>query len=200
MNIVRNLLKSAILFFIVLFAAESANAQFTFFGKNRVQYSSFDWRFIQSDHFDIYYYDSKNFYLAEFSANALEAAYWQLSQDFRHQIHDRIKVIIYDSHTDFSQTNVVPLPVDAQGIGGVTDKFKNRITIPFQGNYGDYRRVLHHELLHAMVNDMYYGGNIQTLVSGSNQLFFPFGSKKASLNTLPLAGIRIPICLSGMLL
>jgi Tol biopolymer transport system component len=173
MNVTGNLFKAVILIFALLFAVDNAYAQFTFFGKNRVQYSTFDWRIIQSDHFDIYYYDSKNYYLAEFSANALEAAYWQLSQDFRHQIHDRIKVIIYDSHTDFSQTNVVPLPVDAQGIGGVTDKFKNRITIPFQGDYGDYRRVLHHELLHAMINDMYYGGNIQTLVSGSNQLFFP---------------------------
>ncbi|MBP3192350.1 peptidase MA family metallohydrolase [Natronogracilivirga saccharolytica] len=149
------------------------HAQYFGFGKNRVQYSQFDWRFIQSDHFDVYYYDSKNYYLAEFTAKSLEAAYAQLSSDFRHQLNDRIAVIIYDSHTDFSQTNVVPLPVDAQGIGGVTDKIKNRITIPFMGHYGDYRQVLHHELVHAMFNDKFYGGTIQSIIQNNIQLRIP---------------------------
>lgn len=149
------------------------HAQYFAFGKNRVQYTQFDWRFIQSDHFDVYYYDAKNYYLAEFTAKSLEAAYTQLSHDFRHELNDRISVIIYDSHTDFSQTNVVPLPVDAQGIGGVTDKYKNRITIPFMGNYGDYRQILHHELVHAMFNDMFYGGSIQAIIQNNIQLVFP---------------------------
>ncbi|MEX2397254.1 MAG: BamA/TamA family outer membrane protein [Balneolales bacterium] len=150
-----------------------SNAQSTVFGKNRVQYDLFDWRYIQSDHFDVYYYDSRNYYLAEFSANSLEAAYTQLSQDLDHDINDRISVIVYDSHTDFTQTNVVPLPVDAQGIGGVTDKYKNRITIPFLGDYADYRQVLHHELLHAVFNDMFYGGSVQSIMQNNIQLAFP---------------------------
>ncbi|MGM0738360.1 MAG: hypothetical protein ACQETM_04240, partial [Bacteroidota bacterium] len=136
-----------------LFAVPETHAQYFGFGKNRVQYSQFEWRFIESEHFNVYYYESKNYYLAEFTAKSLESAYAQLRRDFRHQLNDRIDVIIYDSHTDFSQTNVVPLPVDAQGIGGVTDKFKNRITIPFMGHFGDFRQVLHHELVHAIFND-----------------------------------------------
>src|SRR5690606_8510064 len=105
-----------IAFFLVSLVSENAEAQFSF-GKNRVQYTSFDCRYIQSDHFDVYYYDSKNYYLAEFSAYSLEAAYAQLQTDFRHEITDRIQVIIYASHSEFSETNVVPLPLDAQGIG-----------------------------------------------------------------------------------
>jgi hypothetical protein len=150
-----------------------SHAQYFGFGKNRVQYTEFDWRFIQSEHFDVYYYDSKNYYLAEFTAKSLEAAYAQLRRDFRHQLNDRISVIIYDSHIDFSQTNVVPLPVSAQGIGGVTDKFKNRITIPFMGHYGDYRQVLHHELVHAIFNDKFYGGSIQAIIQNNIQLVIP---------------------------
>lgn len=151
----------------------TSDAQFFAFGKNRVQYEMFEWRYIQSDHFDVYYYDAKNYYLAEFSAFSLEAAYKQLQNDFQHQIADRIQVIIYASHGDFSQTNVVPLPDDMQGIGGVTDKFKNRITVPFQGNYSDFRRVLHHELVHAVFNDLFYGGSLQSIISNNIQLVFP---------------------------
>jgi Tol biopolymer transport system component len=153
--------------------AEQLFAQYFFFGKNRVQYEKFDWRFIETDHFDIYYYDSKNYHLAQFTAETLEGSLKQLNQDFDDQLTDRIPVIIYDSHSDFSQTNVVRLPVDAQGIGGVTDKFKNRMTQPFMGDYADFRRTLQHELLHAYINDIYYGGNIQSIMANNIQLVFP---------------------------
>ncbi|MCC5933082.1 MAG: PD40 domain-containing protein [Balneolales bacterium] len=156
---------------LLLFSAEALQAQAFNFGKNRVQYETFDWRIIQSDHFDIYYYDSRNYLLAEFTAHSLEAAYQQLAVDFNHQINERIRVIIYDSHASFSQTNVVQLPVNAQGIGGVTDLFKNRITMPFMADYGQYRRVLQHELVHAMVNDMFYGGNINALLAEGRRIF-----------------------------
>ncbi|HLR32637.1 MAG TPA: hypothetical protein VK074_09110, partial [Fodinibius sp.] len=74
---------------------------------------------------------------------------------------------IYDSHNDFSQTNVVPLPVDAEGIGGVTDAYKNRITMPFSGDFTQFRSTLHHELEHAVINDMFYGGTVQSRLSGN---------------------------------
>lgn len=159
-----------LVFLLSLLMAETASAQAFNFGKNRVQHERFDWRIIESDHFDVYYYDSHNYLLAEFTAYSLEAAYQQLSQDFQHEIDERIRVIVYGSHAAFSQTNVVQLPVNAQGIGGVTDLFKNRITMPFRADYADYRRVLHHELVHAMINDMYYGGNINVLISEGRRI------------------------------
>jgi len=162
---------------IVLFAslamAEYVAAQFFVFGKNRVQYEPFAWRFIETEHFDIYYYDEKNYHLAQFTAESVESSLQQLMEDFNHTLTARIPVIIYDSHSDFSQTNVVDLPIDAQGIGGVTDKFKNRMTQPFMGDYADFRRTLQHELLHAFVNDMYYGGTVQSIMRHNIQLVLP---------------------------
>lgn len=159
--------------FIGSFITETLYAQYFYFGKNRVQYEKFDWRFIETDHFDIYYYDSKNYHLAQFTAETVESSLQQLQNDFGAQLTDRIPVIIYDSHSDFSQTNVVQLPVDAQGIGGVTDKFKNRMTQPFMGDYADFRRTVQHELTHAFINDVYYGGNVQSIVQNNIQLQFP---------------------------
>lgn len=161
-------------FLLTLFIASSSiNAQYFSFGKNRVQYQNFEWRFIQSKHFDIYYYGEKNYELAEFSAQSLESAYKQLQEDFDHEIVNRIPLIIYDSHNDFAQTNVVNLPLSAEGIGGVTDKLKNRMTVPFAGDYNDFRRTLHHELVHAVFNDMFYGGTIQSIIRNNIQLVFP---------------------------
>ena len=44
-----------LLFFIIITLSTFINAQS--FGQNKVQYRDFDWQFIQSQHFDIYYYD-----------------------------------------------------------------------------------------------------------------------------------------------
>ncbi len=174
----RYLHKFSVLFLISVFSgltfAEYALAQQDFvFGKNRVQYEAFDWRFIETEHFNIYYYDQKNYHLAQFTAESVESSLQQLMEDFNHTLTDRIDVIIYDSHSDFSMTNVVALPVDAQGIGGVTDKMQNRMTQPFMSDYRDFRRVLQHELLHAVVNDFYYGGGIQSMMRHNIQLRIP---------------------------
>jgi Tol biopolymer transport system component len=158
---------------VLLASSTPALAQYYSFGKNRVQYEDFEWRYIQSKHFDVYYYGEKNYELAEFGAKSIESAYKQLSQDFNHEISNRITLIIYDSHNDFSQTNVVTLPTSAEGIGGVTDKLKNRMTVPFDGDYSDFRRTLHHELVHAVFNDMFYGGTINSIIRNNIQLVFP---------------------------
>ncbi|MFH5832827.1 peptidase MA family metallohydrolase [Halalkalibaculum sp. DA384] len=166
--------KSIVLLALILFgAAEVSMAQYFSFGKNRVQYNTFDWRYIQSEHFDVHYYGSLNYELADFTVRTLESSLKQFTEDYNHQIADRIKVIIYDSHNDFSQTNVVNLPTNAEGIGGVTDAYKNRITMPFSGNYTEFRSTLHHELSHAVFNDMFYGGSVQSIVNNNIQLTFP---------------------------
>ncbi|WP_138429255.1 peptidase MA family metallohydrolase [Fodinibius saliphilus] len=168
---VSQILRRTLLFLLIIGCGggvlQEASAQYFSFGKNRVQYKDFDWKYIQSEHFDIYYYDSKNYDLANFTAYSLEAALMQFREDFDHEISDRIQVIIYDSHNDFSQTNVVPLPVDTEGIGGVTDAYKNRITMPFEGDWTKFRSTLHHELEHAVINDMFYGGSVQSRLSGN---------------------------------
>lgn len=164
---------SALTVLVILAVSAPATAQYYSFGKNRVQYEVFKWRYLQTTHFDVYYYGKKNYELAEFAAKSVESAYVQLQSDFNHEISNRIPLIIYDSHNDFSQTNVVALPTNAEGIGGVTDKMKNRMTVPFTGDYADFRRTLHHELVHAVFNDMFYGGTINSIIRNNIQLVFP---------------------------
>lgn len=170
MKAFQSLRRFLVLLFLTVFVGgliQEAKAQYFSFGKNRVQYKDFNWRYIQSEHFDIYYYETKNYDFANFSAYTLESALQQLHDEFDHEIADRIQVIVYDSHNDFSQTNAAQLPADAEGIGGATEPFKNRIIMPFTGNYAEFRSTMHHELEHAVVNDMFYGGNVQSRLSGN---------------------------------
>ena len=141
------------------------------FGKNKVQYMKFTWYFLQSDHFDVYFADEGK-PLAEFTAAAAESAYTSISKSFRYQIVNRIPIIVYNSHNDFQQTNVVSEYLE-EGIGGVTELFKNRIVLPFEGDYKKFRHVIHHELVHGVLNDMFYGGSIQSIISNNISLQLP---------------------------
>ncbi len=161
-------------FAIVLFLAGvsvTSLGQEPYFGKNKVQYSKFNWSFIQSDHFDVYFSkDGES--LAEFTALVAESAYASVTKSFRYHTVNRIPIVVYNSHNDFQQTNVIGEYLE-EGIGGVTELFKNRIVVPFEGDYRKFRHVIHHELVHAVINDMFYGGSIQSIISNNITLQLP---------------------------
>jgi len=150
-------------------ASEMSGQQF---GKNKVQYRNFDWKYIQSDHFDIYFYDSAGFNLSKFAATVAEGALGEIQDHWRYRITNRIAIVIYNSKNDFQQTNVVSeyLP---EGVGGVTDLLKNRVTVPFEGDWEKFRHVIHHELVHAVLNDKFYGGSFQSIITNNIRFFLP---------------------------
>jgi Tol biopolymer transport system component len=156
---------------LCLLMSESMLGQDAQFGKNKVQYTTFNYYFIQSDHFDVYFTDGGE-YLADFTAAAAETAYARISKSFRYQLVNRIPIIVYNSHNDFQQTNVIGEYLE-EGIGGVTELFKNRMVLPFEGDYKKLRHVIHHELVHAVINDMFYGGSIQSIISNNITLQLP---------------------------
>jgi Tol biopolymer transport system component len=156
---------------LMLIASSTVVSQNSVFGKNKVQYKRFEWQYIQTNHFDIYF--SQNGYeLAEFTADAAEDAYNSIRKLLRFEINNRIPIVVYNSHNEFQQTNVVEEYME-EGIGGVTELFKNRVVVPFEGNYGQFRHVIHHELVHAVLNDMFYGGSIQSLISSRTPFMLP---------------------------
>jgi len=149
------------LFMLVLF---SSTLLAQGFGQNKVQYRDFDWHFLQTEHFDIYFYPG-GYDIAVFTAEVAEDAYKLLKRDFNYELSKRVSLILYKSHNDFQQTNVV-FSYLQEGIGGVTELFKNRVVVPFEGSYSSFRHVIHHELVHAVMNDMLYGGSVQSIISG----------------------------------
>lgn len=140
-----------------------AGAFSQYFGKNKIQYSQFEWSFIKTEHFDIYFYEGGG-ELVEFAAQAAEDAYQSLRSDLNYDLKNRVPIIIYKSHHDFEQTNVITSLIE-EGVAGFTESFKNRVVVPFEGSYADFRHVLHHELVHAVTYDMVHGGVLESLAS-----------------------------------
>ena len=124
------------------------------FGKNKVSYQDFDWQFVETKHFKVYYSQGEE-ELAHVSAEFAEDAYRQVSRTLQYDISAQIPILVYDSHNDFEQTNATFGLID-QGTAGFTEVFKNRMVLPFTGSYTQFRHVMHHELTHAVMFDMFY--------------------------------------------
>ena len=141
------------------------------FGQNKIQYERQYWKKLQSRHFDIYYYQGGR-KLAEFVADESETAYTKLSRDINYELIDRISIVIYNSHADFSETNISPEIIPAS-TGGFTEFFKNRVIIPFEGDYAKFRHVLHHELTHAVSMQFFFGSGPGAILKGVSRLNLP---------------------------
>ena len=141
-----------------------ASAQFFAFGQNKIQYRKLDWRIIRGPHVDLYYYPAE----AELAPAALayaEASYDTLAVQFGHEVAARIPLIVYASHTDFEQTNILPF-TPPEGLLGATDFMKRRVALPFRGNFAEFRHTMRHEMVHVFQLDLQAESYFQAPRSG----------------------------------
>src|SRR6266513_4625059 len=150
--------------FATLLPALSA-AQFGYFGQNKIQYRRFDWRVLRGEHVDLYYYPEEE-ELGHVALAYAEESYDSLERRFNHAVTRRIPLIVYASHSDFEQTNILPF-IPPEGLLGVTEFLKRRVALPFRGSYAEFRHTLRHELVHAF----------QLSVQGETARLHPRGSR-----------------------
>jgi Tol biopolymer transport system component len=134
----------------VLSGAGTAEAQY--FGRNKVYYDQLDFRLLQTEHFDIYYYQEEAAATRQ-AARMAERWYARYSRLFDHTFTQRQPLILYASHPHFAQTNVTPGAV-SEGTGGFTERTKSRIALPFAAGLGETDHVLGHEIAHAFQIDI----------------------------------------------
>jgi hypothetical protein len=135
---------------LLLLIASHASAQFFYFGRNKVQYTNFEWQVLKTEHFDIYYYPEMKA-LAERGAFFAEESYKVLEQKFNHSLNNRVPLIFYSSHLHFEQTNTTGgfLP---EGVGGFFEFLKGRVVIPSDGSTAAFKHVIRHELVHVFTH------------------------------------------------
>ena len=136
--------------FAVLLSASPAAAQY--FGQNKVQYKQLDFQVLKTEHFDIYFYPEERKGI-DIAAQLAERWHARLERFFDHTLRGRQPLVLYASHTDFEQNNIVP-EATGEGTGGVTEPIRRRIVLPFGGPLRDTDHVIGHELVHAFQFDI----------------------------------------------
>jgi len=147
----------------LLVSAAPASAQ-RYFGQNQVKYRYFRWRVLETEHFLIHYYPEEKLPVHD-AARMAERSYSRLSRLLGHQFREKKPILLYASRQDFGQSNINGDL--GEGVGGVTEPMRQRIELPFTGDYDSFEHVLTHEMVHQFQFDVFSegkaGANIQTL-------------------------------------
>lgn len=144
----------AVLALCALLLPASLAGQFYQAGDNKIQYRRLDWQVLKGPRVDVYYYPAEAD-LAPVALAYAEESYDALAVKFGHTVTRRVPLIVYASHSDFEQTNILPF-TPPEGLLGVTDFLKRRVTMPFRGNMSEFRHTLRHEMVHVFQMSLLY--------------------------------------------
>ncbi|MGH7671911.1 MAG: basic secretory protein-like protein, partial [Gemmatimonadales bacterium] len=134
----------------VLLVVPAAEAQY--FGRNKVQYETFRFQVLETEHFKVYFYPAERSAAGQ-AARMAERWYTRLAAVLQHELRGKQPLILYADHPDFEQTNVIS-DQPSEGTGGVTESLKRRIILPLGASLAETDHVLGHELVHAFQYDI----------------------------------------------
>ena len=143
------LIRNTLLILLSVSMCQRTSAQLDYFGRNKVQYTEFEWQVFKTEHFEIYYYPEMAD-LAQRGAAFAEDSYRILEERFNHNINHRVPLIFYSSHIHFEQTNTAPGFIP-EGVGGFFEFLKGRVVIPADGSIAQFKHVIRHELVHVFM-------------------------------------------------
>src|SRR5437879_12665966 len=90
----------------VLVLAGTAPLVAQYFGQNKVQYRTFDFQIIQTEHFEVYYYPDERVAGLD-AARMAERWYARLYRALHYEVQGRQPILSCASHCDFERTRVL---------------------------------------------------------------------------------------------
>ena len=125
---------SLISFFLIIscyFALAQVNA--VEFGKNRVQFKKFKWKYYQTRNFNVYY-NQNGEELAKFIAQRAEKELPQIETAAEYSLQRRANIILYNEYADMLQSNI-GLGIDWQNTSGGTKLVNNKMVVYFESDH-----------------------------------------------------------------
>ncbi len=140
---------------LVTFLAGDVFAQsryIPYYGKNRVKYDNFQWSIYTTDHFEIYYYAEIEQHLERVAGYA-ESAYQQISADLKHDLAEKVPLILFKTQSEFQQQNVIPGEIP-EGVAAFAEPYRDRMVLPIDEPPDMLYRLIVHELTHIFEFDI----------------------------------------------
>lgn len=170
-------MKRLLSFFFLLVCIKTTYAQFYYgsqleFGKNRMQYQSFNWTYFDFERFRVYLYEGGQ-EIARYAAVSMNRQLPVMEKRLDFQLDDKVDVIVYNNQNDFKQSNIGLATEETGNIGGVTKIIGDKIFIYFNGSHADLDRQIRAALAELMIDQMMYGGRTRDIVRNSTLLTLP---------------------------
>ncbi|HEV7350574.1 hypothetical protein [Telluribacter sp.] len=141
------------------------------FGKNRIQYRTFDWKVFKTSNFEIYHYQGGTT-LARTTAQLAETEFDRITEMLGYTPYNKVKIFLYNSPGELQQSNM-----GMATFGDLEDQeldlAQSRVEIAFTGDQLSFRKKLVKEIALLFVYDMLYGGNLKDALQSSLLLTLP---------------------------
>ena len=143
------------------------------FGKNRVQYEEFTWKYLRNPAFDVYFYENGR-ELAYLTEEVAKEKLKEYSLFFDFALSKRIQFIIYNNLSDFRQSNIGLISgVNRYNIGGVTKILKNKVFIYFTGDRKEFKKQISAAIAEVFINEMIFGTSFTARMASATLMSLP---------------------------
>ena len=168
---------SLVLLLFSLFQTASAqfyNGHQMSFGKNRVQYGDFYWKFYRFDRYDVYSYE-EGAELSLLIADVIEKELPRIERFFDYNFENRLIFLTYNKLSDFRQSNIGQdlSEEEESNTGGVTRIIQNKIFLYFEGDHQKMRQQIIQTISEALIYEMLYGNDFRDNFTNSTLINIP---------------------------
>jgi hypothetical protein len=141
------------------------------FGKNRVQYKKFNWKYYQTENFNTYF-TQDGLELGKYVAQVAEKELPGLEEFVEYGLQRRANIAVYNSFDDMQQSNI-GLGIDWQNTGGVTKLVNNKMLVYFDGNHENLRRQIRQGIAGVLVQNVLFGDDLGEFAANQTLLDLP---------------------------
>jgi len=141
------------------------------FEQNRVQYENFEWSYVESDNFIIYFYQGGQD-LARYALSVAETSLPDIRTRINYETHSKIEIVVYTKLSELWQTNMGQY-ANLTNPGGVTWMINNKYFVFFDGDHQHLQRDIRQGIAAAIMQNLLFGQKIQEIVQNSLLLDLP---------------------------
>lgn len=168
MNKVKSLIACLALLLTLPAAAQVNSVEF---GKNRVQFQKFKWKYYQTDNFNTYF-SQDGLGLGQYVAQIAELELPGLEEFIEYGIQRRTNIVVYNNFDDMQQSNI-GLGIDWQNTGGVTKLVNNKMLVYFDGNHDNLKKQIRQGIARVLVENVLFGDDLGEFAANQALLDLP---------------------------
>ncbi|MCH2235716.1 MAG: hypothetical protein MK078_15860 [Crocinitomicaceae bacterium] len=128
------------------------------FGKNRIQYNGFSWKYHHYKRFKIYY-SGANQDLASYTAQTMHHYLIEAEAKLDYKFPEQLDVIVYESQSKFRQSNLGVNNDEYSNVAGTGRLLGSKVFVYFEGDHQKFNKSIKSAVYHVLLKHMFYGGD-----------------------------------------
>lgn len=142
------------------------------FGKNRVQYQKFNWTYYRNSQFDVYFYPTGKA-LAQYTFYKAPQYIDEIERMLNYSSTKKIQFIVYNTQSDFRESNFAYDDEDFYNQGGVTNIYGTKAYLYFDGDHRHFDAMIRSGIASIMARLIVEGQSVGSNISTTSLMDIP---------------------------